>query len=536
MVHGKYGTAASETLYVSGWGIDHHQLWGLGGNDILYGWTPNNPALATNDELYGDRVPLAGEIQYNPNQTPPGVPGNDTIYGGAGYDTLYGDEGNDYLDGGSDNDSLFGGSGNDRLYGGSGNDILDGGDRNQLASYQSGDDSMYGGSGDDTYYVDSSGDTITEYANQGIDTVQSSISYTLGDNLENLTLKSSFSFYSLNGFGNALDNRIIGNSDGNSLYGYQGNDTLDGGFGNDSLYGGFGNDTYIVDSSTDRITEYSNEGTDTVESSVSFTLSANLENLVLTGNNVIDGTGNGLNNTITGNNARNYLSGEAGNDTLYGGLGEDALYGGDGDDHLDGGTPTAYDSSTDALYGGNGNDYLLGGNNYDLLDGGDGNDFLNGYAGDDLLLGGAGQDTLYGGSGNDDIDGGGGNDYLNGGEGNDTLLGGGLSTGEFDTLSGGVGSDTFILGKWFGGWSGGQSWSASVVFYQGDGHATITDWLPGVDKIETVLGSGSQYSLQFLNLGVGSSALDTGIYYGNDLIAAVQDTTNVNFGRDFHFV
>lgn len=390
MVHGKYGTAASETLYVSGWGIDHHQLWGLGGNDILYGWTPNNPALATNDELYGDRVPLAGEIQYNPNQTPPGVPGNDTIYGGAGYDTLYGDEGNDYLDGGSEDDRLFGGSGNDRLFGGSGNDILDGGDRNQLASFQSGDDTMYGGSGNDTYYIDSIGDSIIEYANEGIDTVYSSISYTLGDNQENLTLTSSFSFFSLNGFGNVLNNRIIGNSEGNSLYGYGGNDTIEGGFGNDSLYGctghdslfggegndylyggsgngndylegGAGNDTleggdgddiYVVDSIGDVIIDSPGTGRELVLSSISWTLQAGLDYLTLRGSDAINGIGNNLNNTITGNNANN---------TLYGLDGNDKLYGRGGDDRLSGWT------GNDTLMGGFGNDTLLGGTDADTF-------------------------------------------------------------------------------------------------------------------------------------------------------------------------
>jgi Ca2+-binding RTX toxin-like protein len=97
MVHGKIGTAGSNTLYASGWGISNHQLWGLGGNDTLYGWTESNPDLATNDELYGDRTPQPGQIQYDPNTNPPGIPGDDIIYGGGGHDKLYGDGGNDFL-------------------------------------------------------------------------------------------------------------------------------------------------------------------------------------------------------------------------------------------------------------------------------------------------------------------------------------------------------------------------------------------------------------------------------------------------------
>lgn len=165
MVHGRYGTAASETLYVSGWGTDHHQLWGLGGNDTLYGWTQQNQNIATNDVLYGDRVPHPGDIQYNPNTTPPGVPGDDIIYGGGGHDTLYGDGGNDFLVGDklfagwSDpigNDKLYGGDGNDSLYGGYGNDSLDGGNNNDFLSgtfsgSSSDRDTLTGGYGADTF-------------------------------------------------------------------------------------------------------------------------------------------------------------------------------------------------------------------------------------------------------------------------------------------------------------------------------------------------------------------------------------------------
>jgi RTX calcium-binding nonapeptide repeat (4 copies) len=165
MVHGRYGTAADETLYVSGGGIGHHQLWGLGGNDILYGWTQDNPSLSTDDEIYGDRPPESGEIQYDSNANPPGEPGNDVIYGGGGNDRLYGDkgddlifgdqafggfsapEGNDKLDGGDGKDWLYGGGGNDSLTGGSGDDYLDG----AFAGSTSEIDTLTGGSGADTF-------------------------------------------------------------------------------------------------------------------------------------------------------------------------------------------------------------------------------------------------------------------------------------------------------------------------------------------------------------------------------------------------
>ena len=107
------------------------------------------------------------------------------------------------------------------------------------------------------------------------------------------------------------------------LNGRGGNDTLNGGGGADTMAGGAGNDIYVVDNAGDVVTEALNEGTDTVQSSVSFTLGSNVENLALSGAAGINGTGNGLDNVITGNSGNNTLSGGAGNDTLNGGAGTD---------------------------------------------------------------------------------------------------------------------------------------------------------------------------------------------------------------------
>jgi Ca2+-binding RTX toxin-like protein len=124
-----------------------------------------------------------------------------------------------------------------------------------------------------------------------------------------------------------------------SLVGNGGNDTLDGGMGADTMVGGFGSDLYIVDNPGDVVRETSTVATeiDTVQSSVSWALTVNLENLTLTASSAIDGFGNGLNNTLTGNNADNSLSGGAGNDSLNGGDGSDTLNGGIGNDTLTGG-------------------------------------------------------------------------------------------------------------------------------------------------------------------------------------------------------
>ena len=143
---------------------------------------------------------------------------------------------------------------------------------------------------------------IQEYAEGGTDLVKASIDYALGSNLENLSLTGT---QAISGKGNALDNVLIGNGASNLLQGYNGDDTLKGGVGSDTLVGNTGNDTYFVDNPGDVVNEYVGEGTDTVNASVSFTLGANVENLVLTGLANINGTGNPMANTILGNGGNN---------------------------------------------------------------------------------------------------------------------------------------------------------------------------------------------------------------------------------------
>jgi len=216
--------------------------------------------------------------------------------------------------------SLTGNSAANTLSGGAGNDILNGG---------ASTDTMIGGTGNDTYVVDNAGDVVIENPNEGIDAVQSSVTYTLSANVENLTLTGSSA---INGSGNELDNTLTGNSATNVLAGGAGNDTLNGGAGADTMIGGTGNDIYIVDNAGDVVTENVNEGTDTVRSSITYTLGANVENLTLTGSGNINGTGNVLDNAVVGNAGVNTLTGNAGNDTLDGGAGNDTLTGGIGSD------------------------------------------------------------------------------------------------------------------------------------------------------------------------------------------------------------
>ena len=348
-----------------------------------------------------------------------GGAGNDTLDGGAGADTMVGGAGNDtyIVDNAGDvviesasakaptrcrasvsytlganveNLTLTGAPTSTApatalanvITGNSGNNTLDGG---------AGADTMIGGAGNDTYVVDNAGDVVTEARNAGTDTVQSSVSYTLGANVENLTLTGSATSTApatrrqrhhrqqrqrharrrrrrrhhdrrhrqrhlhrrqrrrrgdgsaqrrhrhgavvgqlharrqcrepdpdrhrqLNGTGNDHCNNVITGNSGNNM--------LDGGAGADTMTAA-GNDTYVVDNAGDVVTEALNEGTDTVQSSVSYALGANVENLTLTGSGNINATGNAIANVITGNAGNNVLTGGGGNDTLVGGAGTD---------------------------------------------------------------------------------------------------------------------------------------------------------------------------------------------------------------------
>ena len=380
---------------------------------------------------------------------------DNVLMGNSAANTLTGGAGNDKLDGKAGADKLLGGAGNDSYVvdvatdlitenanegtdsvessvaltlaanvenltligtaaingtGNTLNNILIGNSAANTLSGDAGADTMSGGAGNDTYVVDNTADSVTENANEGTDLVQASVTYTLAANVENLTLTGATA---INGTGNSLDNILIGNTAVNILVGAAGNDRLDGGAGADNLQGGVGDDTYVVDNTADSITENANEGLDSVEASVTYTLGGNIENLLLTGTTAINATGNALNNTLTGNSAVNTLTGGAGNDRLDGKAGADKMLGGLGDDSY------VVDSTTDVITE-NANEgidsveasvtFTLGANIENLtLTGtsainGTGNALANvivGNAGVNILTGGAGQDKLTGGLGAD---------------------------------------------------------------------------------------------------------------------------------------
>ncbi len=417
------------------------------GNDVAFGGNGNDLVSGGggNDLLSGD----AGDDKLF------GEGGWDVLFGMDGDDELWGGDGNDQLHGGTGNDLLAGGAGEDAMDGGSGNDsyevdsagdvvtekpgegedtvrasisytlgaefenltlsgsdalqgtgnaannhligndaanVLRGLDGNDTLDGGQGADTLIGGAGDDTYVIDNAGDVVLELADEGVDTVNSRITSTLGDNVENLTL---IGINAINGTGNALANVMTGNAAANRI---------DGGAGADRMLGGAGNDSYVVDDAGDRVIELVGEGYDTVLSNlVSYALSDNVEALVL-GAGAISGTGNALNNTLSGNAGANILDGGAGADVMLGGSGDDSYVVDDAGDVVIEGAAAGVDrvisSVTYALAANVENLSLTGTSTIDAT-GNELDNVLSGNAGNNRLDGGAGADSLSGGSGDD---------------------------------------------------------------------------------------------------------------------------------------
>lgn len=301
------------------------------------------------DALYGDIEVLdkkTHKILISVNDRLAAANGNDALYGIIGDDWLLGGNGDDFLDGGDGSDLVVGEAGDDFLDGGAGDDFLSGG---------TGIDEMHGGKGGDTYVVDHIDDQIVEtptgtgtdpdpvtglVADTDIDTVQSAVSFTLGDYLENLVLTGKAN---IDGAGNKHKNILYGNS------------------GINVLTGGDGDDHYYVQNSKDEVIEASTDPDkewNVVFASASFALTAGsqVDELLLTGKAAL---------TATGNDEDNVIEGNAGNNRLYGGGGRDWLGGVPLDLTIEDGQLKLVifywsdEQGTDVLYGGPGDDWLI---------------------------------------------------------------------------------------------------------------------------------------------------------------------------------
>ena len=421
------------------WGLTFGLDWtgsfsGTVGNITLTSDPTTAEDALTNAKTFLDRSTGLSLTAPDPSFPPNELPGGDGSSGNGGppiANVIKGTDGNDRMDGTDGSD-----------------DTLDGG---------AGADTMRGGAGNDVYVVDNASDIVDESpaGSSGIDTVKSSISFELTNTsrvlgaVENLTLLGS---NNINATGNALDNVLIGNAGANVLTGGRGNDTLNGGAGADTMRGGVGNDVYVVDNVGDVVDESlsGSDGTDTVQSSISFNLAnasrvlGAVENLTLLGSANINATGNGQSNLLTGNAGANVLDGGAGADTMTGSAGDDVYVVDNSGDTID-----------ESLAGSSGNDTIQSMVSFDLTNTtrvlgevenlillGSANISAKGNALSNVLVGNSGANVLQGGAGNDTLDGRGGKDTMAGGAGNDLYLVD--NTGDFvnESLAGSNGIDT----------------------------------------------------------------------------------------------
>ncbi len=249
----------------------------------------------------------------------------------------------DVISGTNGNDVLLGLGGNDTLTGKSGNDLMDGG---------TGADRMTGGKGNDTYIVDNAGDRVIELANQGTDTVKSSISLTIGVNVEHLILAGTKAINgTLSSSAGEIGNSLTGNGAANTLTGGQGHDVLAGGLGADTLNGGIGNDT-LLPGAGNGVADVINggDGFDTVDyrdalGGVKVSLGANVFQ------------GHAAGDFIT--NVESIVGSRFADDLQSSGIDGSFAFGGGGNDIVRGNDTAVYDR----LRGDDGFDTLIGGTN-----------------------------------------------------------------------------------------------------------------------------------------------------------------------------
>lgn len=364
-----------------------------------------------------------------------------SISGGAGEDTVSAWGNEDSLTAGSGGSEILAEGSNALVTGGSGNDTLE--------AYGSGS-TLVGGAGNEVFRVNDASEVVDAQAGAASNQLMSSVSYTLPTNVDVMTLTGTAA---LTATGNDdAANLITGNSGDDTLTAGSGSDTLVSGSGVTTFFGGSGPDTFVVNNSSDAVVPQSYQGwQDTIQSSVSYTLTAAVSTLQLIGSADVSAVDDYGNASITGNGGDDTLTAGSGYDTLVAGTGVDTLIAGSGS------TLFVVNSAADVIQvpGTTGNDTVESSVNFSLMQGidtleltgtadleGNGNsdatNQITGNAGNDTLMAGTGNDTLIAGTGNDTLVAGAGTDLLEGGAGQTTyVFGGNLGDAEIEPGSGG---------------------------------------------------------------------------------------------------
>lgn len=406
------GTNGADSLY----GTDIRELiYGYGGNDSLKGFGGNDHldgGAGIDTAFYGDST-VGVAVNLATGRGTGGSAEGDTlvnvenVYGSYYGDTLTGNDAANLLQGLEGNDVLKGGGGADRLIGSIGDDFLKGG---------GGGDYLEGGDGIDTADYSEATGYVTADLRMAPGVGGVAAGEAIGDrfvSVENLT----GSAYGDTLFGTDGVNVIRGLDGDDWLSGFAGNDTLegaagrdllDGGAGADTMIGGLGDDRYRVDNVGDIVRENAGEGADSVESLISYTLGANLENLHLNYGN-LNGTGNALNNYISGFSGDNILDGGLGADVMAGSLGNDTYYVDNASDSVretaGQGSDTVRTTVSYGLPAGQDIEYLA-----TMSHSGTAAINLYGNATGNIVSGNDGANTIAGGDGRDELFGGGGPD------------------------------------------------------------------------------------------------------------------------------